>query len=320
MTVPRLIAAAGLLLGLWTAPAPAQPITRIVAFGDSLSDTGNVFAATGRPLAPYYQGRYSNGPVWVESLASRLGVPAPAPSLTGGTNNAWGGAETGTGTSPSGTPNIRTQAASWLSGHTPTAAELYTVWGGGNDFLNGQTNPAVPANNLAAAVTALANAGARQFLVPNLPQLGFTPAGQALPPAQRDALNALTLAFDSQLTAALNQVQASTPGVQIFRLDIDQLFIDVRANPSQFGFTNVTQSALAAGVVSGQGYLFWDDIHPTTAAHQIIGDRAFAAVPEPSSLALLGLAAAGLLARRLRQRGACGLAGSFPVWTQEARP
>ena len=66
-------------------------ITGIVAFGDSLSDTGNTFLAAGIPPAPYYQGHYSNGPIWLEYLAGRLGVAAPLPSLAGGTDNAWGG-------------------------------------------------------------------------------------------------------------------------------------------------------------------------------------------------------------------------------------
>jgi phospholipase/lecithinase/hemolysin len=48
--------AAALLLGLATGPLRADPYTQIVVFGDSLSDVGNVFAATGLPPAPYYQG------------------------------------------------------------------------------------------------------------------------------------------------------------------------------------------------------------------------------------------------------------------------
>ncbi|MFO0811407.1 MAG: SGNH/GDSL hydrolase family protein [Gemmataceae bacterium] len=278
----------------------AQPITRLVSFGDSLTDTGNVFGATGSPGPPYYQGRFSNGPLWVERLAARLGVTAPTPSLTGGTNNAVGGAETGTGNSPQGSPNIRTQVSTWLAGQSPAASDLITVWGGGWDFVNGQTNPAIPAANLAAAVTTLANAGGRRFLVPNLPQLGDLPYAQSFPPDQRTALNAMTVTFNGQLNTALNQVQASNPGIQVFQLDVDGLFQQIRANPGQYGFTNVTSGALGDGVTSGLGYLFWDNFHPSAAGHQLIGDAAFAVVPEPSALALAGLAAALALARTRR--------------------
>src|SRR6516165_7101387 len=101
--------AAILLLGLANGPLRADPITQIVVFGDSLSDVGNTFAAKGITPAPYFQGHYSNGPIWVEQLAARLGLPAPLPALLGGTDFAFGGAETVMGVSPKGVPNVLTQ-------------------------------------------------------------------------------------------------------------------------------------------------------------------------------------------------------------------
>src|SRR4051794_4802084 len=85
----RLLIAA--LLALSFAPTARAGFTSIVSFGDSLTDTGNVFAASGgtTPAAPYWMGRASNGPLWVEQLAARLGVAAPTPSLLGGTNYAF---------------------------------------------------------------------------------------------------------------------------------------------------------------------------------------------------------------------------------------
>jgi RNA polymerase sigma-70 factor (subfamily 1) len=269
-------------------PVWPQPISRIVAFGDSLSDTGNVFAATGTPAAPYYQGRYGSGPVWVERIATDLGVPTPTPSLGGGTDNAWGGAETGSGSTAQGVPNIRSQVSSWLACNTPGPTDLITVWGGANDFFDGKTDPTVPVANLKSAVTSLAGAGGRRFVVPDLPQLGLTPGALSILPAQRDALNGLTRAFDADLKITMSQLQSSLPGVRIVVLDVDGILQQVRANPSQYGITNVVDSALANGVVTGQGYLIWDDVHPTTVGHSIIGDTAFAAVPEPTSSALTG--------------------------------
>src|SRR5437660_8377950 len=80
----KIALAAALLFGVSAGPVCADPITQMVVFGDSLSDVGNVYAATGSPPAPYYPGRYSNGPIWVERLAANLGLPAPTPSLLGG--------------------------------------------------------------------------------------------------------------------------------------------------------------------------------------------------------------------------------------------
>src|SRR5262245_14581793 len=95
-------------------PSSAQarnPLTEVVVFGDSLSDTGNLFLASGGTVAtpPYFNGRFSNGPVWVEVLADKLGLDAPTPSVLGGTNFAFGGAETGAGLSSFDTPNVGMQ-------------------------------------------------------------------------------------------------------------------------------------------------------------------------------------------------------------------
>ncbi len=90
----RLAWIAALTLASLGTSLQAGDITGIVAFGDSLSDTGNTFLAAGTPPAPYYQGHYSNGPIWLEYLASREGVAPPTPSLKpGGTDYAWGGAD-----------------------------------------------------------------------------------------------------------------------------------------------------------------------------------------------------------------------------------
>jgi phospholipase/lecithinase/hemolysin len=303
MRAPRPTVIATLALALLTPATSWAGLTQIVAFGDSLIDTGNVFAATGNPPAPYFDGRFSNGPIWVEYLAGRLGIPAPTPSLSGGTDYAWGGAETGVGLSASGTPNINSQVGTFLAGNTLSATQLVVIDGGANDFFNGQTDPSVPVANLAAAISALAGAGGRTFVVQNLPQLGMIPASQSLPQAQRDALDQLTLAYDSLLDTTLAQLRSSL-GVTIGEVDLNRFLTDVRANPSAYGFTNTTTSALGDGVLSGDGYLFWDGVHPTTAGHKFIGDLAFASiVPEPGSLTLVATGAAVLLARYRRRVG-----------------
>jgi len=292
------------VLGLTTLGTSLQAgdITGIVAFGDSLSDVGNTYLAAGIPPSPpYYQGHYSNGPIWLEYLANSLGVPAPTASLAGGTDYAWGGAETGSGLSYEGTPNIGSQISTYLASNTPLSTQLITIWGGANDFLNGGvTNPAVPVANLISEITTLAAAGGKQFLVPNLPLLGDLPATNTLPQANRDALNFLTLTFDSMLYSQLNQLQGKL-GITMHQVDIDSVFQNIIANPGAYGLTNVTDSAIADGNLSGQGYLFWDTVHPTTVIQALIGATAFATVVlEPSSLTLVLIAAPLLLAWKRR--------------------
>jgi phospholipase/lecithinase/hemolysin len=307
-----LVLAAALLGGR---PAHGGPITGIVSFGDSLSDVGNFYAATGGTVPPasygYDPGRFTNGPNWVEYLAKDLGVAAPTASVNGGTDYAYGGAMTGTGTTTStflgatvNVPNTGQQISTYLASHTPTASQLFTIWGGANDFLNGgQTNPLIPAQNIATEITTLADAGARQFLIPNLPPLGDLPTTSGMGAATVQGLNALSTAFDAILAAETTPLEKSL-GVQIHILDVNSLFNDVIADPAKYGLTNVTASALLSGS-NGQGYLFWDTVHPTTQVDQIIGGIGAQSVPEPSSWILFGTAlvvAAGSTVCRRRAR------------------
>jgi len=288
--------------------ARGESISRLVVFGDSLSDVGNVYAATNGaiPAPPYFNGRFSNGPVWVEHLAARLNLAAPQPSFQGGLGCAYGGAETGTGFSPDGTLNLRTQVDFYFLSHAPAASELFVVWAGGNDVANHLADPTPPDTtafvaNVSAAISALTTHGARRFLVANLPPVGSSPW------ARREGYqvkgDALVGQFNAALAAELAQLR-TTLGVTIHELDAAGLFAAGMANPAAFGLTNVTEAAYDATtgnvVPNPQEYLFWDEIHPTATAHAYLGAYAAAAVPEPSVVVLVlsgGLALGAWLAR-----------------------
>jgi phospholipase/lecithinase/hemolysin len=252
----------------------------LVLFGDSLSDVGNVYNQTfgiSPQSPPYFQGRYSNGPLWDERLATDLNLPAPTPSRLGGRDYAFGGTKTGSGSTfyfPFSFPNIGSQINNYLGGgNTPTPGELFVLWGGGNDFIDGQANPQVPVNNITNHVTALAGAGARQFLVPNLPPLGEVPRFRGT--SNQATMNARTAQFNDLLGPALDGLESSL-GVQIFQLDVEGLFHEMLTNPSAYGFTNTTGTALVGNtpVPNPDEYVFWDDIHPTRVAHALLGSGA----------------------------------------------
>ena len=86
---------ANVTASLGCASAPAY--THLFAFGDSLSDAGNLYIADGGtlPVSPYSAGHFSNGPTWVEDLSEKLGLGTLTPSLEGGNDFAFGGAQTG---------------------------------------------------------------------------------------------------------------------------------------------------------------------------------------------------------------------------------
>jgi len=280
----------------------AGPYTGIVAFGDSLSDTGNISALTGglAPASPPYDnGRFSNGPLWIERLASWLGVAAPVASLQGGQNYAFAAAQTGHGFGPTpipgvSVPNIGTQIDSYLAaGNTPTASQLFVVWGGANDFFTGQTDYKVLVSNLRDDITELASAGAKSFLVGNLPLLGELPDYRGS--VFEGGLNALTLAFNALLEETLQKLENSL-NISIHRLDAFTLFNNVTSDPAAYGLVNVTDPAKSGpngfpGVVvsNPNEYLYFDGVHPTAAAEQLIANAAQAAIPEPNTLSIMAL-------------------------------
>jgi phospholipase/lecithinase/hemolysin len=266
--------------------------TGIVAFGDSLTDTGNRYAATGGtdPASPPYDaGRWSDGLLWVEHLAAGLGLPVPTPSALGGTDYA--SADGGTalsGYAHNGSPNIGTQITTYLSTHpTIDSNQLFVIWGGTNDLGPHSTpNPAGSVANLAAEITELAHAGARQFLVPNLMPLGEVPSIKKQGQAAEAQYNALSVQFNTQLAAVENQLEASL-GVKIHRLDVYGLVEQVLANPGNYGITDVTDQAKSGdegdpGVVvsNPDQYLFWDNIHPTETFERLLGTQAILAAAQ----------------------------------------
>lgn len=296
----------------------AKNYDEIYVFGDSLSDTGNVFNATqgAIPPDPYYQGRFSNGPIWVEYLANDLGLTF---NLT--TNFAFGGATTGFDNIGLATlPGLQQQITSFTT--TNKSADpnaLYILWAGTNDYLNyffgGVPNPTQTVANLSGAVKALAAVGAKNIMVVNLPDLGKFPVTGDNSQIS-SILSTLTSEHDSSLSADLNLLsQQLNSDVNIISLDVNSLFSRIIANPGEFGFTDVTDSCIGdLSVVpipvptkpvtcTPNEFLFWDSVHPTTVTHKFIGDFAFsvlepASVCEPSAvLGVLMFSALGIVLR-----------------------
>ena len=106
--------------------AAAGPFNNLVLFGDSLSDIGNIAAQPfiNTPGPYYWNGRFSNGPVYAETLATGLGLPALIRSTaSGGADYAYGGAKT-TGTAfPDSlfVKDIDDQVNAYLSSHNGAA-------------------------------------------------------------------------------------------------------------------------------------------------------------------------------------------------------
>lgn len=298
-------------IGFWSTlrftatPQPVQPdaatYSRIYAFGDSLSDAGNLYTASGGTVPDpfiYANGRFSNGRVWVQDIAARLHLPAVTPSLNGGTDFAYGGAETGTDPLHNALPNdLPSQLDQFrVQDPHPTANALYTLSIGANDVIDAinadASNPNGAVADVTAAVqneTAFINAiskdGAHNFVILNVPDLGKTPeeSGHAAAASNLSAL------YDQELAAALKTLGAADH-LNIHLIDAYTLIDNAVADPARYHLTNVTTPVWtgnyydpfsghfnAIGAAENK-YLFFDHLHPTATGHLAIANLALASL------------------------------------------
>jgi phospholipase/lecithinase/hemolysin len=283
------------LMGLQSLmPAEAADFSQIYSFGDSLVDTGNAFSQTGIPPAPYFEGRFSNGLLWTELLANDLGIAETSFGFGGALSNELGGLQfQGSPLVP--VPGTLTQINSFVANPVLVDPDaLYVIWAGANDYLfTQQTNPLEPVGNLTKAVTSLSQAGAKDFLLVNLPELGNLPLFDVLgaSPETILGLNALSNGHNQALEAAVAGLN-STGNIKVNLLEVDALFKSAVAG--DLGFNNVTDACTRDPICVADpdvqaGYLFWDEVHPTATTGRVLADSALAlihpdgvSVPEPT--------------------------------------
>jgi outer membrane lipase/esterase len=316
----RLIVGA-VALALAASSAHAQRFSRVVSFGDSLSDAGNIGLAPaaagglGGLLGPSQSFTTNPDPVMVELLARHFGFTQTPSLLPGGTNFAWGGAcarpaaAAPCTNNPNPITRLDAQITSGLTGGAADPRALYTVWMGANDLFGAipvwAANPATASANatvggipVATAVVQqvgrLQAAGARNIVVLNLPDLGVTPQFSSGPFAAASPLASLaTVSYNGALSQGL-----ATLGTGIIPINVNGLFNEIRANPGAFGFTNISGVACTSSssitctpntlVAPGANntYLFADGVHPTGAAHRLLAEVTIATINAPNFVSL----------------------------------
>ena len=301
--------------------AQNRTFTNQYSFGDSLSDSGNLFAATSAlgapsPPPPYFQGRFSNGRVFTELLGNTVALVVTAPaSVKSSLNFAFGGATAGgSSTLP---PAMAIQLGLFQArAITPGKTDLFTVLYGANDLIPVLTTPATasnPANidtagfnaavTVAGGVQTLVGLGAKNIVVGGLPNIGATPRSVAAGSTGTAFGLRATTAFNNELTSRLRTIVsgAAAADVNLVYLDLqgalDRIILDHRA----LGYTNVTSFVIAPAAAGGGGdpnnYVFFDDIHPTAKTHALLANAIIETLnPEPviGFAATLGSAALAL--------------------------
>ncbi len=311
-----LVLTASLLAITPAALAQTPPtFTKIIVFGDSLSDTGNIANRVRNKfgfsypsgLFDYSDFRFTNSSdtipgsnqyvgVWHEQLARTfLHLPIATNSLDGGANYAFGGATTVDGSTDRTVirnpnpfaggdyhitiDNMGKQVADYLAAFTPDPNALYLLWGGGNDLFDDSTPAHVIATStrVNTLIRRLATEGARKFLVANVPPLGAIPnyVGHTSKVISLDAASAdYRERLNADLDATISALAAQGITIKVYRVDVWFDLIRILAEPSKYGFTNVRDSAQGDFSANPDKFLFWDDIHPTTAGHYQIAAEA----------------------------------------------
>lgn len=285
--------------------AVAAPIHQVVVFGDSLSDNGNLYEYMEHQLPmspPYYEGRFTNGPVWIELLMDKL---YPVNGQAHLLDYAFGGAEIALEEkADDGEFSLSNQIQTYLDAHNQTAFEdsLYVVWIGANNYFNLPDNPdeVVDAviKGIRLNVENLIAHGAKQVMLLNIPNLSKVPAA-----IEYDAVKELgymSLEHNRRLKQLTQQLKATYPEVTFIDYDVTVVMDDLIEHPEQYGFTNVVSTcseledepqsmtslkhSLFLSTVQHQGmvldercygYLFFDLYHPTAHAHVIMADTIY---------------------------------------------
>jgi phospholipase/lecithinase/hemolysin len=243
----------------------ASQINRIVFFGDSLSDNGNLYKLLLHILPkspPYFNGRFSNGPTWAENV----GKYYYDKNYAAYNIYALGGA----------TAIFHMPTTKFIS---PTTLELevdkylldslfrdkgkvlFAIWIGGNDYLfdanaNADSATSKVVDKISWAINTLKSYGARNFLVMDLPDLSRIPEVQGSGSEQR--LHALSILHNSKLAMALSHIQAANPDVNITSINVYDTFNDVIDNPEKYNqkyninLTNTTDACWKGGYLLKQ--------------------------------------------------------------------
>lgn len=268
----------------------ANSINRIVTFGDSLSDTGNLFNGS-QWVFPnansWFLGHFSNGLVWTEYLAKAKDVPLYNWAVGGAAGTNQYVALTG----------VYDQVTSYLTymkvakNYRPENS-LFTLEFGLNDFMNYDREVADVKADFSSALIRLTESGASNILLFTLPDATKAPQFKYSTEQEIIKVRGKILEFNQFIKAQAEYYQSQGKNMVLF--DASTLFASITDDPEQHGFRNASDACLDINRSSAADYLrshsltndcatygsdsyvFWGVTHPTTATHKYIADHILA--------------------------------------------
>ncbi|MGU5683645.1 SGNH/GDSL hydrolase family protein [Aeromonas allosaccharophila] len=247
------------LLGLMALTAQAaegrQPFSRVVMFGDSLSDTGKMYKKMRGYLPsspPYFNGRFSNGPVWLEQLRDQHfpglvvaneaegGATAVAYNKLGWLNKwAWD-------PKYQVINNLDYEIDQFLKKDKFRLDDLVVIWVGANDYLAYGWNTERDADRVIDTIRLASNRlvlnGAQQILLFNIPDLGQTPSARSMKVVEKVRHVA---SYHNQRLQNLTRELAPLGIVKLF--EVDKQFDEMVRDPQLFGLSDTEHACYDGG-------------------------------------------------------------------------
>ncbi|WP_299015481.1 SGNH/GDSL hydrolase family protein [uncultured Photobacterium sp.] len=273
----------------WTNDSSNQPakINKIISFGDSISDTGNLFNGfqwTFPNSNSWFLGHFSNGFVWTEYLANEKNLPLYTWAVGGAAGNTQYKLLSG----------IHDQVDSYLTymkmakNYQPENS-LFTIEFGLNDFINYNRSVEDVTKDYARALKRLTDHGAKNILALTLPDATIAPQFKYSDPQEAVVVSKKIEEFNQFIKAEVLKYQLQ--GINISLYDTTALFNNISTSPEKYGFHNVTDACLNINRSSSKDYLmshsltnecatygsdsymFWGVTHPTTKTHKVLAEQ-----------------------------------------------
>ena len=312
LTITRLLALFLLVVCSSELALAQSEFSKLVVFGDSLSDTGNLAVVNLPP--PYFENRISDGPVLADLLAAEIGSNANRSGHLLGSPQGFNYAVAGGNILGSDPEDLNAQVSSYLQrvGDAADPNALYLVFIGGNDLrgLRSQPSVSVARSEITAIIarldfnlSRLVAAGARTFIVPNVANIGRIPetlSREAQQPGISVRAENYTRIYNAALTAMLDKYRQN-PALSLVEFNLFSAFEVILNDPNQFGFSTVEQGCFDPStfevdveclIFGFERRAFFDQLHPSSATNQIVFDSLRGLIPShPSSGSSIGFIA-----------------------------
>ncbi|EXX62487.1 hypothetical protein RirG_161320 [Rhizophagus irregularis DAOM 197198w] len=267
----------------------------IVVFGDSTCDNGNnswpLTNYTYPPKEYYYNGRFSNGPVWVEYLSDYCHAKEENHAFSGATvDSKFVIASNGLDYNIP-VPGIKQEIEKLYLSEAKTKSvnfdkTLYIIGHQGNDYINNpNANPQEVVRLLYEQWVTLAKVGAKYLLINQFFDLEHLPKAVRNIDVFKKLLNeSVSSAHNAALDSYVKKFRQEYKEVTLYILPMNEIWDELqKANiRKEFGLTDFDNACV---IRTGRNtfticsnptqHFFWDLLHPSTTVHRYVALKAY---------------------------------------------